>query len=137
MVSGIMLGLITLLAALSADASPLVVAALSLGWILMPTLLHISMARPRARYLLALPATLVAVGLLSLASNLDAGSVVVSGWWLVTAGVLFGGGLGTWFWYRIMPVPESLDDPFSIGRITLIAIHVALILVGLGLVISA
>jgi hypothetical protein len=50
---------------------------------------------------------------------------------LVTAGVLLGGVLGLWFWYRLLPVPAALDDPFSRGRWTLIAVHVSLIVVGL------
>jgi hypothetical protein len=38
--------------------------------------------------------------------------------------------LGLWFWYRLLPVPASLDDPFSPGRWTLIAVHIAAIVVG-------
>lgn len=134
-VSAVMLGAITLLAALGTDARPVAIGMLASGWLLMPTLLYASMDRPRLRYLLALPATLVAVGLVMVATGLEGSAGATTGWWLITAGVLFGGGLGTWFWYRWMPVPPSLDDPFAPGRIALIALHVALIVVGMGLVI--
>jgi hypothetical protein len=49
--------------------------------------------------------------------------------------VLFGGGLGSWFWYRWMPVPEQLDDPFAPRRIALIVTHIALVVVGMALII--
>jgi hypothetical protein len=132
-VSAVMLGSIALLAALS-DAPPFGIGLLASGWILMPTLLRAGVKRPRVRYLLALPATLVTAGLIATVTHLDAGSDATLGWWLITAGVALGGGLGMWFWYRWLPVPESLDDPFSSGRIALIATHVALILAGIGLV---
>ena len=47
------------------------------------------------------------------------------------AGILLGSVLGLWFWYRVLPVPAALDDPFSPGRWTLIGIHIALIVLGL------
>ena len=50
---------------------------------------------------------------------------------LVTAGILLGSVLGLWFWYRLLPVPSALDDPFSPGRWTLIGIHIAMIVLGL------
>jgi hypothetical protein len=136
-VSAVMLGSITLLAALSTDARPVTIGLLATGWLLMPTLLHAGLDRPRLRYLLMMPATLVSVGLIVVASGAEPGTMAGTGWWLVTAGVLLGGGLGGWFWYRWMPVPSQLDDPFSPGRIALIAIHVALILIGIGLVLAA
>jgi hypothetical protein len=54
----------------------------------------------------------------------------------VTAGILLGSLLGLWFWYRLLPVPASLDDPFSPGRWTLVTAHIALIVVGLALAAS-
>lgn len=135
-VSSAMLGLIALLAALSTEAPPLVLGLLASGWILMPVLLFTSISRPRIRYLLALPATLVALGLVFVALDFQGDPIALVGWWLITAGVLFGGGLGTWFWYRWMPVPQALDDPFSPGRIALIAVHIALVVVGVALVIA-
>lgn len=136
-VSTVMLGTITLLAALSTDATPLTIGLLAAGWALMPALLYLSLERPKFRYLLMLPATLVSVGLFVVATGVDSGSMASVGWWLITAGVLFGGGLGSWFWYRWLPVPERLTDPFSPGRIALIAIHVTLIAIGIALVIAA
>jgi hypothetical protein len=56
---------------------------------------------------------------------------------LVTGGVLLGGLLGGRFWYRLLPVPRALDDPFSPARWTLVALHVTAILLGLALVTAA
>jgi hypothetical protein len=136
-VSAVMLGAITLLAALSTDARPVTIGLLAAGWLLMPTLLHAGLDRPRLRYLLIVPATLVSVGSIVVASGVEPGSTAAIGWWLIAGGVLFGGGLGSWFWYRWMPVPDQLDDPFSPGRIALIAVHVALVVIGMALVIAA
>lgn len=110
---------------------------LAAGWLLMPTLLFASIDRPKLRSLLTLPATLVAAGLVIVATGGEGDSMFIAGWWTITAGVLFGGGLGAWFWYRWMPIPKALDDPFSVGRMALITFHVTLILVGIGLVIAA
>ena len=51
----------------------------------------------------------------------------------MTAGVLLGGFMGLWFWFRVAPVPAGLDDPTARGRWSLIALHVALIVLGLAL----
>lgn len=136
-VSSVVLGLIALFAALSTEASSLVIGLLVSGWILMPALLHAGIDRPRIRYLLALPATLVAAGLISVAVGFAGEPAAQIGWWLITAGVLVGGSLGTWFWYRWMPVPGALQDPFSPGRLALIGVHVALVIIGVVLVIAA
>jgi hypothetical protein len=56
------------------------------------------------------------------------------GWLTTTAGILLGGGLGAWFWYRWFPVPASLEDPCSRARWLLIGVRVALIVAGLLLV---
>jgi len=134
-VSSIMLGLITLLAALSPQSKPLALGLLVAGWILMPTTLDMSVQRPRLRYGLSVPAALVAAGLISVATSSPGWSMATVGWWLLTVGVLFGGTLGMWFWYRWMPVPHDLDNPFSVRRGTLIVVHVGLILVGIVLII--
>ena len=109
---------------------------LAAGWLLMPVLLIASLRWPVARYGLALPSTLVGGGLIAIcltALPAEWGAARV-GWLMTTAGVLMGGGLGLWFWFRLAPVPRFLDDPFSPGRWTLVAVHVVLIVVGLALI---
>ncbi len=109
---------------------------LATGWVLMPVLLTASLRWPMARYGLALPSTLVGLGLITicltaLPPDWDAARV---GWLMTTAGVLMGGVLGLWFWFRLAPVPRFLDDPFGPGRWTLVAVHIVLIVVGLALI---
>ncbi len=108
---------------------------LAAGWALMPVLLTASLRWPVVRYGLALPSTLVGVGLIAicltaLPPDWEAARV---GWLMTTAGVLMGGFLGLWFWFRLAPAPRFLDDPFSPGRWTLVAVHIVLIVVGLAL----
>lgn len=100
----------------------------------MPTLLIASLRRPLLRYGLVAPSSLVAVGAGGL--SLDATGIARVGWLLVTAGVLFGGVLGLWFWYRMLPVPERLRDPFSPTRWLLIGAHVALVVAGLAALVA-
>lgn len=134
-VSSIALGVVFGLALASPVDAPYVRLAVALGWFLMPTILYASLWRPVLRYLLVLPATLVSLALLALVGlGVPAGLAASVGWILVTFGVLLGGALGLWFWYRLMPVPRELDDPFSAGRWTLIAVHVGLVVAGLALV---
>jgi len=64
---------------------------------------------------------------------LPAKPMAAAGWWLLTGGVLLGGGLGLWLWYRVLPVPRALDDPYAAGRWWLIGLHVGLIVAGWGL----
>ncbi len=109
---------------------------LAAGWALMPVLLAVSLRWPVARYGLALPSTLVGSGLTTIcltALPAEWGTARV-GWLMTTAGVLMGGGLGLWFWFRLAPVPRFLGDPFSPGRWTLVAVHIVLIVVGLALI---
>jgi hypothetical protein len=130
--SMVALGLIWALAVVTLEAPPLVDAALAAGWLLMPTTLFASLARPRLRYGLVVPSTLVGVGLLAVSVRwLPNDPVAATGWLMMTAGVLLGGLLGLWFWYRLAPVPIRLNDPFSGGRWVLIGVHVLLIVVGL------
>ena len=110
---------------------------LAAGWVLMPTVLFASLARPRLRYALVLPASLVGVGLLAICAWwLPSEPLAAAGWWLMTAGIALGGALGLWFWYRLVPVPGWLDDLNSAGRWGLIGLHIALIVVGWGLAVA-
>ena len=108
---------------------------LAAGWILMPTILAVSLRWPRVRYAIFVPAMLITTGLVAIcATALPDDSVARAGWILTTAGILLGGVLGMWFWYRWAPVPARLDNPFSRGRWTLVGIHVALVLAGLAMI---
>jgi hypothetical protein len=104
----------------------------------MPATLFASLARPRLRYALVAPASLVGFSLLAISiAWLPAGLPPALGWMLMTAGVTLGGMLGSWFWFRLLPVPPALDDPYSPGRWALIGIHVAMIVLGIALAGSA
>ncbi|MEX1156202.1 MAG: hypothetical protein WED12_03470 [Chloroflexota bacterium] len=138
LVSMVALGLIWGLAAARLGAPPWVNGMLAAGWVLMPTVLFASLARPRLRYAVVLPASLVGIGLLAICAWwLPSEPLAAAGWWLMTAGIALGGGLGLWFWYRLAPVPDWLDDLNSAGRWSLIGLHIGLIVVGWGLAIAA
>jgi hypothetical protein len=132
--AAVALGIIWWLAVSTLEAPPMVGASLLVGWASMPAILVMSLRRPRLRYALVLPSSLVGVPLLGItALFLPASAVAAAGWLLITAGILLGSALGLWFWYRVLPVPRALDDPFSAGRIALIGVHVALIVAGAAL----
>ena len=132
LVSLVALGAVWGLAVTTLDAPAIVDGALLAGWALMPAILFASLARPMLRLGLALPATLVSIGLLAIVVGwLPASPAAAVGWMLILAGVALGGGMGLWLWYRLLPVPAALSDPFSPARWTLIGLHVALIVVGL------
>ena len=134
-VSAVALGLIWGLSVSTVDAPPAVGVALGLGWLLMPVTLAASLRRPRLRYALVLPASLVGAGLLAVCIGwLPGDPRAAAGWLLMTVGIAFGGGLGLWLWYRLLPVPAALDQPFSRGRWALIGVHVGLVVAGLVLV---
>ena len=118
------------------DTPALVGISLAAGWALMPVLLIASLRWPVARYGLAIPSTLVGFGLIAIClTALPPGwGPAGVGWLMTTAGVLMGGVLGLWFWFRLAPVPRFLDDPFSPGRWTLVAVHIVLIVAGLVLI---
>jgi hypothetical protein len=133
-VGAVALGLIWGLAVTTLEAPAGVGIALGVGWLLMPMTLVASLARPRLRYALVVPASLVSLGLLAVSIGwLPSDPPAAAGWLLMTGGVIFGGGLGLWFWYRLLPVPRVLDGPLSRGRWGLIGLHVALIVAGFGL----
>jgi hypothetical protein len=137
LVSLVALGAIWGLAVRTLDAPPIVDGALLAGWGLMPATLFASLARPMLRYGLALPASLVTLALLAISVGwLPASPVAAAGWLLMLAGIGLGGAMGLWLWYRLLPVPPALADPFSPARWTLIGVHVALIVVGIVLAAS-
>ena len=102
------------------------------GWVLMPLILGLSLRRPVLRYALVVPSSLVGLALLAICvTALPGDRVGRAGWVVMTAGVLLGGVLGVWFWFRWAPVPSRLHDPFSRGRLLLVGIHVSLIVSGI------
>jgi hypothetical protein len=137
-VSAIALGLIWGLAVATLAPPVPIAAALLAGWALMPAILAASLGRPRLRYGLVVPASLVSVGLLAIAVGwLPAEPVAAGGWLLMTAGVALGGSLGLWLWYRLLPVPAALDDPFAPLRWGLVGVHVIMIVAGFALAATA
>ncbi len=133
--SCVALGLVWWLAVSTLDAHPAVDLSLLAGWVLMPSLLLLSLRRPLLRYALVLPSSLVGLPLLVIsARGLGEGSIATVGWQMLTAGILLGGTLGIWFWFRWLPVPRWLHEPFSPHRWLLIGLHVGLIVGGLLLV---
>jgi hypothetical protein len=106
------------------------------GWVLMPSILWLSLRWPEVRYALVLPSSLVSLALLAIClTALPDQAVPRTGWVLVTSGVFLGGLLGLWFWFRWLPVPAQLHDPFSPGRWALVCVHISLILGGLTLIV--
>ena len=135
LVSAVALGAIWRLGADAASDYPLIGAGLAGAWVLMPLVLWLSLRRPLARYALAAPASLLTLSLLAISVWAPpAEPLARAGWSMLTAGVLMGGVQGAWFWFRILPVPDSLNEPFAPARQALIAIHVALLVVGTVLV---
>lgn len=135
MTSAVALGLICVLAAVTLETNRGIRVSLALGWVLMPTILLLSLRRPVLRYALAVPSGLVGVALLLIcAGDVPNGSIARAGWTLLTAGILVGSVLGIWFWFRWLPVPDRLHPPFSSGRWALIVLHVLLMTAGIVLI---
>lgn len=133
-VSAVALGVITGLA-VAADAPNVSIVLLTTGWVLMPVILAASLKRPTLRYALILPASVVTVGLVGVLASVD--GMARLGWALITVGILLGGTLGMWFWYRLVPVPYALSDPYGMPRIALVALHIGLVLSGVVIVITS
>ncbi len=132
------LGLVFGLAVATLHASGAWLVMLAAGWATMPAILAWSLRTPAARYLLVVPSALVAAALLGIcATALPASPAAALGWLVLTAGVLLGGALGIWFWFRVLPVPGALDQPLAPGRWALIAVHVALVAIGWSLAAGA
>ncbi len=133
--SCVALGLVWWLAITTLDGHPVIGISLAAGWLLMPSLLLLSLRRPRLRYTLVLPSSLVGLPLLAIsAASLATEPAARVGWLLLSVGILFGGGLGIWFWFRWLPVPAYLHDPFSRGRWLLVGLHIGMVVGGLILV---
>lgn len=130
-ISSVALGVIWGLA-FAEGATTWILVLLGVGWVSMPTILAASLRRPFLRYALVVPAGTVSFGLIGMV--MAAPQETVTGWLIIAAGILLGGFLGVWFWFRWLPVPRMLDDPFGWPRVTLVGLHLALILVGAALV---
>lgn len=138
LVSLLALGILAGLAAVTTEAPPAVVAVLVTGWLAMPAVLAWSLRRPSARYALVLPASLVSLGLLAICVGwLPASTAASAGWLLLASGVWLGAALGLWLWFRLVPAPAALHDPFAPGRWALIGLHVGLVALGAALAATA
>jgi hypothetical protein len=125
-------GLIWWLAATRLVVPQPLLLALIAGWWLMPTTLFASIPYPSIRPLLIAPATLITVPVLVIVAWWSpVQPVAQAGWLLIATGLLLGGVLGGWFWFRWLPVPRVFDHPFAPARWGMIVIHVALICAGL------
>ena len=136
-VSAVALGLMSLLWRSSTEAPRVLDALLVAGWVTMPLLLAASLHRPRLRIALTAPALLVAAPVTAAAlgaPGVDTPAQV--GWGVVAVGLWLGMALGGWLWYRLLPVPAPLDNPFSRARWVLIAGHVSAIVCGLAIVLA-
>ena len=133
-VSAVALGLISWLAIRSGGPRAAVVL-LVLAWAFMPAVLAASLSRPRLRYALVLPATLVTLGLVGMVLSTDGAEMI--GWILVTLGIAVGGSLGMWLWYRWFPVPYVLDDPYGVPRLMLLSVHIVLVISGVVVIVTS
>lgn len=133
-ISLVALGLFTALA-VRAEAAAWMVALMVLGWVLMPSLLRLSIQRPMLRYGLVVPATCFSLAVMGMA--LASQGAAAAGWWLIASGLLVGGADGMWFWMRWLPVPPRCDDPYGPPRLALIGVHVTLLVAGVAVVVAA
>jgi len=127
-------GLIWWLAATRLAVPPELLTVLFVGWWLMPAVLFASIPFPALRPLLIAPATLITAPVLAIAVWWPPDRPVAAlGWGLIVVGLLLGGVIGGWFWFRWAAVPAALDDPFSPARWGLIVVHVGCIILGFAL----
>jgi hypothetical protein len=134
-VSAVALGAIWALAVATLAPPMPISLALAGGWLLMPLALAASLVEPRLRYALVVPGSLVSVALLAICVRwLPDDPIAAVGWVLMAIGVSLGGTMGLWLWFRLLPVPGALDDPYAPARWTLIAAHVGLVSGGFALV---
>ncbi len=129
-ISLVMLGVISWLATAN-DAATWIVALMLVGWLLMPSLLLLSLKRPELRYGLLLPGSAFTLGVLAMA--LQAQGAQALGWWLIAVGLTIGGTAGIWFWMRWLPVPKPFDDPYGWPRLAVIGVHAALVVAGIAI----
>ena len=120
--------------AVADDAEVWVLVLLGVGWLTMPTILALSLRRPMLRYALLVPANAVAIGLIGM--TLTAPDSTEVGWLLVTIGIVVGGALGAWFWFRWLPVPRAFGDPYGAPRVALVGLHIGLVLIGVAMVVA-
>jgi hypothetical protein len=113
------------------DPPTWVLVLLVVGWVSMPTILAASLNGPSRRYALIVPASAVSIGLIGMVMAAPQDTVI--GWLFITVGILLGGSLGVCFWFRWLPVPRILDEPFGWPRVTLVGLHLALGLVVAGI----
>ena len=132
-ISTVALGVIWGLA-LADNAKVWVLVLLAIGWVLMPSILALSLRRPMLRYALLMPASAVSVGLIGM--TLTAQDSTDVGWLLITLGIVVGGTLGAWFWFRWLPVPRALNDPYGPPRVALVGLHIGLVLIGTAMVVA-
>lgn len=132
-VSSIALGLVWWLSLDVSGAGALERWGLLAGWVLMPATLVASLFDAWARFAVGVPASLVSLVALRL-TWLEFPS---AGWMLLAAGVLLGGMLGMWSWFRWAPIPAMFRAPYGRGRRALIAVHVALTAAGIAAIVAA
>lgn len=126
---------ISLLAFATLETSMAVRIGLAAGSLLMPLTLGLSLRWPTFQNALIIPSLLVSLSLLAICGfHLPTDRIARAGWLLITVGIMAGGALGAWFWFRWAPVPATLADPFSSGRWALIGIHAGLVVAGLAIV---
>lgn len=126
------LGVIWLLSTTAGEGQGALSGMLAAAWVLMGPLLILRLRWPGLRYALAVPSVLAGLAVIGLSvAAIHGPAPALGGWLLVTGGILLGGLLGAWFWFRWLPVPAALEDPYSLGRWVLIAGHVLLILGGI------